>query len=160
MRMSRCDLGYGITMLEAGALLDDRYRLVERVATGGMGEVWRATDDLLGRTVAVKLLHRRLVRDAGFGARFRAEARAMAALHHPNVADVYDYGEAAAGDHKAEYIVMAWVEGQPLSERIAQAGRLDVATTVSVVTQTARALQAVHDAGVVHRDAKPANPVV
>ena len=80
-------------MLEPGALLDDRYRLLERIAAGGMGEVWKATDDLLGRTVAVKLLHRRLVDDAGFGARFRTEARAMAALRHPGVVDVYDYGE-------------------------------------------------------------------
>ena len=149
-------------MLEPGALLDDRYRLLERIAAGGMGEVWRGTDDLLGRTVAVKLLHRRLVDDAGFGARFRGEARAMAALHHPGVADVYDYGETAVpgDDDRAVYIVMAWVKGQPLSERIAEAGRLDAATTASVVAQTARALQAVHDAGVVHRDVKPANLVV
>ena len=149
-------------MLEPGALLHDRYRLHERIAAGGMGEVWRGTDDLLGRTVAVKLLHRRLVDDAGFGARFRGEARAMASLHHPGVADVYDYGETAVpgDDDRAVYIVMAWVQGQPLSERIAAAGRLDAATTASVVAQTARALQAVHEAGVVHRDVKPANLVV
>jgi serine/threonine-protein kinase len=143
-------------MPEPGARLEDRYRLVEPVATGGMGEVWRGEDELLGRTVAVKLLHRRLAGDPGFGARFRGEARAMAALHHPNVADVYDYGETTDGI----YIVMAWVDGPPLSDRIAEAGRLDSATTVSIVTQTARALQAVHDAGVVHRDVKPANLVV
>ena len=86
----------------------------------------------------------------------------MAALHHPGVADVYDYGETAVpgDDDRPAYIVMAWVQGQPLSERIAEAGRLDAATTLSVVAQTARALQAVHDAGVVHRDVKPANLVV
>ena len=80
-------------MRAAGDLLGKRYRLEDRIASGGMGEVWRATDEVLGRTVAVKVLHPRMFADPGFGARFRTEARVMAALRHPGVVDVYDYGE-------------------------------------------------------------------
>ncbi|GIF73346.1 serine/threonine-protein kinase [Asanoa siamensis] len=142
-------------MFESGLLVDDRYRLEAPIASGGMGQVWRATDTVLGRTVAVKLLHRFV--DETARARFRDEARAMAALGHPGVAGVYDYGETAGAD---AYIVMACVEGRPLSQRIAEAGRLGAAETASVVAQAARALQAVHDAGVVHRDVKPGNLIV
>jgi serine/threonine-protein kinase len=140
-----------------GDVLDGRYRLDQLVASGGMGDVWRATDTVLGRAVAVKLLHADRAADTGFQARFRHEARSMAALHHPNVADVYDFGETEDG---SGYIVMAFVDGQPLSERIATAGRLDVATTMAVVAQAARGLHAAHRAGIVHRDVKPANLVV
>ncbi|MEO3770534.1 protein kinase [Micromonospora sp. B9E7] len=142
-----------------GQVVGDRYRLVESIASGGMGDVWRAVDETLDRRVAVKLLQPRLVTDAGFGERFRREARAMAALRHPGVAQVYDYGEVSGSDALA-YIVMECVQGQPLSERIAEVGRLDVAETMSIAAQTARALQAAHDAGVVHRDVKPSNLVI
>ena len=146
-------------MFDPGLLVNDRYRLDASIAAGGMGQVWRATDVVLGRTVAVKLL-RELV-DETAQARFRNEARAMAALQHPGVAGVYDYGETELPDGTtAAYIVMACVDGQPLSKRIAEAGRLDLTDTVSIIAQAARALQAVHDAGVVHRDVKPANMVV
>ena len=106
-------------MLTAGDLLGDRYRLVARIAGGGMGDVWQATDEVLGRTVAVKVLHNRAIAQPGFGDRFRHEARTMAALHHPGVVDVYDYGEVdeSAGAPMA-YLVMAHVDGQPLSEKI------------------------------------------
>ncbi|WP_203701126.1 serine/threonine-protein kinase [Asanoa iriomotensis] len=146
-------------MVEPGLLVDDRYRLDAPIATGGMGEVWRATDTVLRRTVAVKLL--RGIVDETAQARFRSEARAMAALHHPGVADVYDYGETDLPDGTgAAYIAMANVDGEPLSRRIAEAGPLDPAETRSIVAQAARALQAVHDAGVVHRDVKPSNMIV
>jgi serine/threonine-protein kinase len=148
-------------MLTAGDLVGDRYRLADRIAGGGMGEVWRATDVVLGRTVAVKVLHSRAIAHPGFGARFRHEARTMAALHHPGVVDVYDYGEAdeSAGSPLA-YLVMAHVDGQPLSEKITAAGRLGATETMAVVAQTARALQGAHAAGVVHRDVKPGNLLV
>jgi serine/threonine-protein kinase len=146
-------------MFDPGLLINDRYRLDASIAAGGMGQVWRATDVVLGRTVAVKLL-RQFV-DETAQARFRNEARAMAALQHPGVAGVYDYGETELPDGTAAaYIVMACVDGQPLSTRILEAGRLDAAETASIIAQAARALQAVHDAGVVHRDVKPANMVV
>ncbi len=81
------------SVLASGEFLHDRYRLDGPIAAGGMGEVWRATDVVLGRTVAVKMLREHLSEDPGFGARFRAEARTLAALHHPGVIEVYDYGE-------------------------------------------------------------------
>ncbi|MFI6785603.1 serine/threonine-protein kinase [Micromonospora sp. NPDC050276] len=148
-------------MPNVGQVVGDRYRLVESIASGGMGDVWRAVDETLDRCVAVKMLQPRLVTDAGFGERFRREARAMAALRHPGVAQVYDYGEVSrSGAPVLAYIVMECVQGQPLSERIAEAGRLDVAETMSIAAQTARALQAAHDAGVVHRDVKPSNLII
>jgi eukaryotic-like serine/threonine-protein kinase len=145
-------------MLTAGNVLGDRYRLEERIASGGMGEVWRATDTVLGRGVAVKMLDTRRREDSGFQSRFRHEAQAMAMLHHPGVADVYDYGQTAENDDA--YIVMAFIDGQPLNERIAEAGRLDPAETMSIVAQAARALQAAHAAGIVHRDVKPGNLII
>ncbi|MFG1656720.1 protein kinase [Micromonospora chersina] len=148
-------------MPDVGDLIGDRYRMVDRIAGGGMGEVWRAVDETLKRTVAVKVLHSRVMTDASAGERFRREARAMAALRHPGVAEVYDYGETTLpGASGLAYIVMAYVQGQPLSERIAQAGRLGAAETLSIVAQTARALQAAHDVDVVHRDVKPGNLVI
>ncbi|MGC4785237.1 protein kinase [Micromonospora zamorensis] len=148
-------------MPSVGQVVGDRYRLVESIASGGMGDVWRAVDETLDRCVAIKMLQPRLVTDAGFGERFRREARAMAALRHPGVAQVYDYGEVShAGAPVLAYIVMECVQGQPLSQRIAEVGRLDVAEAMSIAAQTARALQAAHDAGVVHRDVKPSNLII
>jgi eukaryotic-like serine/threonine-protein kinase len=137
-------------------MLGDRYRLDDRIAAGGMGEVWQATDTVLGRDVAVKTLHTDREGDPGFQMRFRHEARAMAVLHHPNVADVFDYGESGAD----AYIVMARVAGEPLSRRIAERGRLSAAETMSVVAQAAHALDAAHQAGIVHRDVKPGNLIM
>jgi len=141
-----------------GELLGDRYRLDDRIAEGGMGEVWQATDTVLGRDVAVKTLHAGRAGDPGFQTRFRHEARAMAVLHHPGVADVYDYGQ--TGDGADAYIVMARVEGQPLNQRIAERGRLTPAETMSIVAQAGRALDAAHQAGIVHRDVKPGNLII
>jgi serine/threonine-protein kinase len=157
--------------VEVGELLGGRYRLTEPIGAGGMGEVWRATDTVLGRTVAVKILRPDLSVDSSFGARFRAEAHTLATLHHPGVVDVYDYGEINVADGGADrataslatevaYVVMAYVEGQPLSRRIEHAGRLSPATTMSIVAQVADALQAAHAAGVVHRDVKPDNILI
>ena len=137
-------------------MVGDRYRLDDRIAAGGMGEVWQATDTVLGRDVAVKTLHTDRAGDPGFQTRFRHEARAMAVLHHPNVADVFDYGESGSD----AYIVMARVDGQPLSQRIAERGRLTAAETLSIVAQAGRALEAAHQAGIVHRDVKPGNLII
>jgi len=148
-------------MLNPGDALGGRYRLEEPIASGGMGEVWRASDQVLGRTIAVKVLHPRAVGDPGFSARFRGEARTMATLRHPGVVDVYDFGEDTDPDGKTVvYLVMGFVEGEPLSQRIKTAERLSPGETMAIVAQTAHALQAAHDAGVVHRDVKPGNLIV
>ncbi len=148
--------------MHPGQTLADRYRLDEPIATGGMGEVWRATDGVLGRTVAVKILRSDRSVDASFGARFRAEARMLATLHHPGVVDIYDYGEVSSGPGAPEvaYLVMAYVDGEPLSHRLTASGRLSPAATMSIVAQTAAALHAAHATGIVHRDVKPGNVLI
>jgi serine/threonine-protein kinase len=143
-------------MPHPGEVLGDRYRLDDRIAAGGMGEVWQATDTVLGRDVAVKTLHAGRAGDPGFQTRFRHEARAMAVLHHPGVADVYDYGQSGPD----AYIVMARVHGEALNQRIAERGRLTAAETMSIVAQAGRALDAAHRAGIVHRDVKPGNLII
>ncbi|SCF21756.1 serine/threonine protein kinase [Micromonospora viridifaciens] len=148
-------------VLSSEVVLNGRYRLDDRVATGGMGDVWRATDLVLGRQVAAKVLLPALVSDPDFIARFRAEARIMASLRHPGVVQVFDCGEDELPDGgRADYLVMEFVEGEPLSKRIEAAGRLDVAETMSIVAQVAQALHAAHARGIVHRDVKPSNLLV
>jgi len=142
-------------------VLSDRYRLTERIAAGGMGEVWRGADLLLHRPIAVKVLLPALMADAEFITRFRTEARLMAALRHAGIVQVYDYGENATIDgRRLDYLVMEFVDGTPLSKRIQQAGRLGLAETLTIVAQVADALQVAHEAGIVHRDVKPANLLV
>ena len=137
-----------------------RYRLEDPIASGGMGDVWRAADELLGRQVAVKILKPGFGDDASFRLRFRAEARASASLSHPGVATVYDYGEQVAGGIHTAYLVMELVPGEPLSALLARQVTIDPARTMDLVAQTAGALQAAHDRGIVHRDIKPANLLV
>jgi eukaryotic-like serine/threonine-protein kinase len=136
--------------------LGDRYRLEQRIAIGGMGEVWRATDALLGRRVAVKVLKPEYAADPHFVERFRNEARHTASLSDPGIANVFDYGE--VGD-KA-YLVMEFVDGEPLSTVLARDGRLTPPSTLDIVGQAALALQAAHEAGVIHRDVKPGNILI
>jgi serine/threonine-protein kinase len=144
------------------APLADRYELGELLATGGMGQVWRARDLRLGRTVAVKVLRSEFSGNATFLARFRAEAQHAAVLAHENIAAVHDYGEvpAADGSGRLAYLVMELVDGEPLSALLAREGRLDAARTLALLRQTAAALAAAHEAGVVHRDVKPGNLLV
>ena len=139
-------------------LLAGRYRLTDRIATGGMGEVWRGEDSLLNRTVAVKLLPTGRAGDEAFLARFRAEARYTASLSHPGIARVYDYGESA--EFGGAYLVMELVRGEPLAAILARAGRLSPDATLDIISQAARALDAAHQAGIVHRDIKPGNLLV
>ena len=149
-------------MLTAGHLLDGRYRLDERIATGGMGDVWRGTDVVLGRVVAVKVLRPAMMADPEFAGRFYGEARMMAAFRHPGVVEVYDYASAGDShdDDQRAYLVMAYVDGEPLSTQLKEVGRLPVDETMSIVAQVADALHAAHTAGTVHRDVKPGNLIV
>ncbi|MEU4626025.1 protein kinase [Actinoplanes sp. NPDC023801] len=144
-------------MPQPGELLGGRYRLDDRIAAGGMGEVWQATDTVLKRGVAVKTLLADRAADRGFQRRFQHEARALAALRHPGVVTVYDFGSTEAED---AYLVMARVDGEPLNRMLARRGRLTPSETMSVVAQAAQALEAAHKAGIVHRDVKPGNLLV
>src|SRR6266545_4791617 len=121
-----------------------------------MGEVWEATDELLIRPVAVKLLRREYISDEAARTRFRAEARFAAALQHGGIAQVYDYGE----QDDLAYLVMELVPGEPLSKILIRNGVLSTEATLDLVSQAARALQIAHDAGIIHRDIKPGNLMV
>jgi len=143
-------------MISPGVTLGGRYRLDERIAGGGMGDVWRGTDEVLGRTVAVKILLPALLDEPGFAERFRGEARTMATINHPGVVDVYDYGS----DQQLAFLVMEYVEGDALSRTLSRVGRLTPARTMALVAQAADALQAAHANGIVHRDVKPGNLLV
>ncbi|SCG47353.1 serine/threonine-protein kinase [Micromonospora halophytica] len=143
-------------MLSPGVQLGNRYRLDERIASGGMGDVWRGTDQVLGRTVAVKSLLPALLDEPGFAERFRGEARTMATINHPGVVDVYDFGS----DQHIAFLVMEYVEGDALSSTLSRVGRLTPARTMALVAQAADALHAAHEKGIVHRDVKPGNLLV
>ena len=139
--------------VDAERVLGGRYRLVRRIAHGGMAEVWEAHDDVLGRRVAAKVLYRHLATDGSFLERFRREAIAAARLAHPNVVATYDTGV----DHDVAWIVMELVEGCTLRDELAQRGALDPARAVRIATQVADALDYAHRSGVIHRDVKPGN---
>jgi eukaryotic-like serine/threonine-protein kinase len=140
----------------SGQRLGERYVLQDRLAVGGMGEVWSAVDEVLNRPVAVKVLRTDLAPDTAFQARFRAEARTAAGLSHGGIAAVYDYGEVLG----SAYLVMELVPGEPLSAMIANEGALGTDRTLQIVGQAARALHAAHRHGVIHRDIKPANLMI
>lgn len=136
-----------------GTLLAGRYRLVEQIATGGMGTVWRARDEVLERSVAVKLLHEALARDDRAAERFRREALTAASVAHPNMARVFDYVQ----EDGRPGIVMELVEGETLAHAIARGGALPVDRAVAIAAAVLDALEAAHAAGIVHRDVKPGN---
>ena len=139
-----------------------RYEMRSRIATGGMGEVWRAEDSVLGREVAVKVLKSEFAGDATFRTRFETEARHAASLHHPNIATVFDYGENESEDGGAPrpYLVMELVEGRPLSDLIRPDRPMAPEKVRDLVSQAAGALAQAHAQGIVHRDVKPANMLV
>ena len=136
--------------------LDGRYRLVSKIATGGMGEVWVAHDEALARDVAVKVLREEFAGDTGFLERFRVEARNSASLSHPNIAQLYDYGE----QEGSGYLVMELVVGEPMSDLLEREPVLGARRLLPLLAQTARALHAAHVGGVVHRDVKPGNILI
>lgn len=140
----------------SGNSLGGRYQLTDRIAIGGMGEVWKALDDVLGRVVAIKILKEEYTGDPGFLERFRAEARHTALLNNEGIANVFDYGEADG----SAYLVMELVPGEPLSTIIERERVLTPDFTLSVIAQTARGLASAHVRGLVHRDVKPGNLLI
>jgi serine/threonine-protein kinase len=139
-----------------GVTFGGRYELESRIAIGGMGEVWEATDHVIGRTVAIKILKDEYMGDPGFLERFRAEARHAALVNHEGIASVFDYGEEAG----SAFLVMELVPGEALSTILERDGSLSTDKTLDVVAQTSAALQAAHAAGLVHRDIKPGNLLI
>ncbi|WP_247638045.1 serine/threonine-protein kinase [Microbacterium sufflavum] len=139
-----------------GVSFGGRYELQSRIAIGGMGEVWEATDHVIGRTVAIKILKDEYMGDPGFLERFRAEARHAALVNHEGIASVFDYGE----ENGSAYLVMELVPGEALSTILERDGALSADKTLDIVAQTASALQAAHAAGLVHRDIKPGNLLI
>ena len=139
-----------------GATFGGRYELDSRIAIGGMGEVWEATDHVIGRTVAIKILKDEYMGDPGFLERFRAEARHAALVNHEGIASVFDYGE----ENGSAFLVMELVPGEALSTILERDGELSTDKTLDIVAQTSAALQAAHAAGLVHRDIKPGNLLI
>jgi eukaryotic-like serine/threonine-protein kinase len=143
-------------MTVIGTLIGGRFRLEEKVGSGGMSSVYRAFDPTLERHVAIKLMHRDISNDADQLERFRREARAVAQLSHPNVVTVIDAGE----DEGAPFIVFEYVEGETLKDRIRRLGRLPVAEAVAYAVEIGRALECAHAHLLVHRDVKPQNVLI
>ena len=140
----------------SGLTFGGRYQLSSRVAIGGMGEVWQATDLVIGRTVAIKILKDEYLGDPGFLERFRAEARHAALVNHEGIANVFDYGE----EEGSAYLVMELVPGEALSTILERERVLSTDRVLDIVAQTASALHAAHSAGLVHRDIKPGNLLI
>jgi serine/threonine-protein kinase len=139
-----------------GTCLNGRYRLEARIAAGGMSTVYRALDETLERQVAVKLMNREVASDSDQLERFRREARAVAQLSHPHIVGVIDAGE----DDGRPYIVLEYVEGETLKDRIRRMGRLPITEAVAYAIEIARALGAAHARHIVHRDVKPQNVLI
>lgn len=144
-------------MLEGGRLLADRYRLLEKIGEGGAAEVFRARDQRLDRIVAIKLLRTQFLADPASRKRFVIEAKMSAALNHPNIVDIYDFGEAVDG---SMFIAMKFIDGQNLKDILQKRGRMTPAEVVSVAQQVCRALSTAHQKGLIHRDVKPQNIMI
>ena len=141
---------------EEGKLYGDRYRLIKRIATGGMGEVWEAQDEVILRLVAIKILKQQYMGDPDFVDRFRTEAKHAAMINHDGIANVYDYGE----DEGSAFLVMELVPGESLSSILEREKTLPAEQVISIIAQTALALDAAHREGLVHRDVKPGNLLI
>ena len=143
-------------MLAAGAFVADRYEIVGKIGAGGMSDVYKARDHILGRFVAIKVLKQEFSEDVNFVMKFRTEAQAAASLEHPNIVNIYDVGS-ESGIH---YIVMEYVEGVTLKTYIEKKGQLTYKETVSIAIQVGRGMEAAHAKNIIHRDIKDRKSVV
>ena len=141
---------------QVGQTFGGRYELKNRLAIGGMGEVWHAVDTVIERSVAIKILKEEYLGDQAFRERFRAEARHAALVNHEGIAGVYDFGE----EEGSAYLVMELVPGEALSVILERERILSAERVLDIVSQTASALHAAHEAGLVHRDIKPGNLLI
>jgi len=138
-------------------LVDNRYRLVKSLGSGGMADVYLAHDDILDRDVALKVMSNRYASDEEFVERFKREAQSAAALSHPNIVSIFDRGESEDGTY---YIAMEYLPGGTLKNRIVKRGALPARTAAAVALQMAEALRAAHERDVIHRDIKPHNILI
>lgn len=147
-----------MSMIRPGqnVVLDNRYKVIEKIGVGGMADVYRGYDELLGRTVAIKILHANFASDEGFVGRFKREAQNAGRLSHPNIVNMYDVGY----DQGYHYIVMEYVEGQTLKEYIQERGKLSVDEAVKFAVAIAEGLEHAHAMGIVHCDIKPHNMLI
>ncbi len=145
--------GSAVNRLGEGFVLSGRYRLRSQIAAGGMGQVWLARDAVLDRPVAVKIMHPQTIVERQVAERFRAEARFAAQLSHPNIVEVFDFGE-----HEGlAFLVMEFIDGPTLADLVASEGPLDPARVRAILIQLAGALLRAHAAAIIHRDIKPSN---
>jgi eukaryotic-like serine/threonine-protein kinase len=143
-------------MIDPETIIDGRYRVISRLGSGGMADVYLAQDQLLGREVAVKVLHHHFAEDHEFVERFRREASSAAALSHPNIVGIFDRGEW----NGTYYIAMEYVAGRSLKTIVREQGPLDPAAAIDIVIQILRAARSAHRRGVIHRDLKPHNVII
>ena len=144
------------TMNIKGILLDNRYRIVDKIGVGGMADVYLGEDTLLGRQVAIKVLHANFANDDEFVTRFKREAQAAGKLNHPNIVNMYDVGF----DQDLHYIIMEYVDGETLKEYITRHGRLSIDEAVKFTIAIAEGLEHAHTMGIVHCDIKPHNVII
>ena len=143
-------------MLTEGMYLADRYEIVGKVGAGGMSDVYKAKDHILGRFVAIKVLKQEFSEDMNFVTKFRTEAQSAAGLEHPNIVNIYDVGS----ENGMHYIVMEYVEGITLKTYIEKKGQLSFKESVSIAIQVARGIEAAHNKNIIHRDIKPQNIII
>jgi serine/threonine protein kinase len=136
-------------------ILDGQFRILQKIGTGGMGSVYKASQAAMNRMVAIKILHPKLAGRKDLTSRFRREARAMSQLTHPNTVKVFMYGELE--DDGSLYIVMEYLEGKNLNQTVRKEGPLSAERAIPILVQVCGALQEAHAMGIVHRDLKPEN---
>ena len=143
-------------MLEIGSFIADRYEILEKIGAGGMSDVYKAKDQVLGRFVAVKVIKPEFAEDVNFVTKFHTEAQSAAGLQHPNIVNIYDVGS----EEHMHYIVMEYVEGITLKTYIEKKGQLNYKEAISIAIQVARGIEAAHNNNIVHRDIKPQNIMI
>ncbi len=146
----------GESMLTAGMFVSDRYEIIEKIGAGGMSDVFKARDHILGRNVAIKVLKQEFAADVNFVTKFRTEAQSAAGLEHPNIVNIYDVGS----EEGIYFIVMEYVEGVTLKTYIEKKVQLTYKEAVSIAIQVGRGIEAAHAKHIIHRDIKPQNILI